>query len=219
MRNHRRSYGLLLPSLFGIAAGLVARAGAADAAAPAPASRSRVTIRGSGNTISIERTEGAASHLLTRGIAPSEVLAQAIGMKEAGTSDAALVGYLKAHAAELPGFVDFDTVSRLRGAGAGRSVMAYLTTVAAVEIGPTGAVGGPSEESAPVAPPESETSNELPASLGYGVVIGGGGGRGFRHRAFGRAHPFATGSPGRPPMHPRAIPPTSRLPHTPFFRR
>jgi len=201
MRNHRRSFGLLVPSLFGIAAGLVARAGAADAGAPATASRSRVTIRGTGNTISIERTEGAAPHLLTRGIAPSEVLARAIDMKEAGASDPVLVGYLKAHAAELPGFVDFDTVSRLRGAGAGRSVMAYLTTVAAVEIGPTGAVGGPTEESAPIAAREPEMSNELPASLGYGVVIGGAGGRGFRHRAFGGVAPFGAAPPVRLPMH------------------
>ena len=216
MRNHRRALGLLIPSLFGIAAGAVARAGAAET--PAPASRSRVTIRGTGNAISVERTEGAASHLRTRGIAPSAVLAQAIDMKEAGTTDAALLGFLKARAGELPGFVDFDTVSRLRDAGAGRSVIAYLTTVAAVEIGPTGAVGGPSEEPSAVSPAPSEMSNELPASLGYGV-LGNAGGRGFRHRTSGRVAPFRMASPGGPPMHPRTVPPVARPRGALLFRR
>lgn len=97
-------------------------------------------------------------------------------MKEGGTADAALVAYLKAHAAEIPGLVDFDTVARLRDAGAGRTVIAYLATVSAVEIGPTGAAGGSREEPPESASPaESAMSNELPASLAYGgFVIGGG---------------------------------------------
>ena len=94
-------------------------------------------------------------------------------MKEAGTTDAVLLGYLKAHAAELPGLIDFQTVSRLQEAGAGRTVIAYLTTVSAVEIGPTGAVGGPHEEPMEASvPAEAMMSNELPIWYGgYGGVV------------------------------------------------
>jgi hypothetical protein len=111
------------------------------------------------------------------------VLAQAADMKEAGTTDAALVGYLKAHATELPNLIDFETVSRLQSAGAGRTVIAYLTTVSAVEIGPTGAVGGAHDEPMEEAPASAEPymSNELPIWYGgYGGFVGDGSGRRLR---------------------------------------
>jgi hypothetical protein len=174
-----RSLGFVLAPLVGIGIGVAARTSAAD---ELPAA-SHVTIRGTGNSISIEHSVAGAPRFLARGVAPSPILAEAADMKEAGTTDASLVGYLKAHAAELPGMIDFDTVSRLQNAGAGRTVIAYLTTVSAVEIGPLGAVGGahhePVEEAAP---DEPYMSNELPiwdgygGYVGYGGVVGGGGG-------------------------------------------
>jgi hypothetical protein len=172
MRTYSRALGFLLSSLVGIGSGASAPA-SADAT---PAVRSRVTIRGTGNSISVERSDGEGPRLLARGRSRSTVLEEAVDMKAGGTGDAALVGYLKAHAAEIPGLVDFDTVARLRNAGAGRTVIAYLATVAAVEIGPTGAAGGSRQEPPESASPaESATSNELPASLAYGGFFVGGG--------------------------------------------
>jgi len=201
MRNLSRPLGFLLSSLLGIGSGALARA---DSEA-APVARSRVTIRGNGSGISVERSDAGSPRLLSRGETRSSVLEEVIGLKEGGTADAALGGYLKAHAAESPGLVDFDTVARLRSAGAGRTVIAYLTTVSAVEIGPTGAAGGSREAS-----PESDSaaepamSNELPASLAYGGFVVGGI-RGTRaHRHDGR-HGGISFPPRAPGAHP-AVP-------------
>jgi hypothetical protein len=178
MRNLWRALGPLLLPLAGIGTVVIARTSAADELATPP----HVTIRGTGNSISIERSVAGTPRFLAPGVPRSPVLAQAADLKEAGTTDAALVGYLKAHAAELPNLIDFEMVSRLQSAGAGRTVIAYLTTVSAVEIGPTGAVGGAHEEpeEAPV-PAEAYMSNELPIWYGgYGGFVGDGTGGRFR---------------------------------------
>jgi len=214
MRKVSRSLGFLVSSLLGIGSDAFARA-SADAVA---AERPRVTIRGTGNSISVERSDAGGPRLLARGGSRSAVLEEAVGMKEGGTADAALVGYLRAHAAELPGLVDFDTVARLRDAGAGRTVIAYLATVAAVEIGPTGAVGGSRDEPAEsVSPAESAMSNELPASLAYGgFVVGGGPGARTMRRHGGRR-----GGMSFPPraLAPRPAVPAMILPQRRFARR
>jgi hypothetical protein len=178
MRNLWRALGPLLLPLAGIGISVIPRTSGADEVAPP-----RVTIRGTGNSISIERSVAGAPRFLAPAAPRSPVLAQAADMKEAGTTDAALVGYLKAHSGELPNLIDFETVSRLQSAGAGRTVIAYLTTVSAVEIGPTGAVGGAHEESVEEAPASAEPymSNELPIWYGgYGGFVGDGSGRRMR---------------------------------------
>jgi hypothetical protein len=192
MRNQWRAFGFFLAPFVGIGIGLIARTSAADE----PAAQQRVMIRGTGNSISIERSVESAPRLLSRGVPRSPVLAQAEEMKEAGTTDAVLLGYLKAHAAELPGLIDFQTVSRLQEAGAGRTVIAYLTTVSAVEIGPTGAVGGPHEEPMEASvPAEAMMSNELPIWYGgYGGVVGDFVGNRIRH-GHGLGHRGAFPSP------------------------
>ena len=187
-------------------------AGAAPAGASTPISSlhrpapARVTIRGTGNAISVERS-GEPAPLLSADEPSSTVLGEAIGMKESGTSDEALVWYLKAHRTEIPSFVDLDTVAALRRAGAGRNVVAYLASVAAVEVGPTGAEGKSPEE--PVyrgpeeyAPGEGEMSNALPAWLGWGggaILVPSPGG--FHRRGFhsGRGG-FPRGMHGKPGM-------------------
>jgi hypothetical protein len=172
VRNFSRPLGFLLSSLVGIGSGAFARA----SPEPISSTPARIMIRGTGNSISVERSDAGSPRLLSRGGSRSTVLEEAVDMKAGGTADAALVGYLKIHAGEIPGFVDFDTVARLRDAGAGRTVIAYLATVSAVEIGPTGAAGGAREEPPESASPaESAMSNELPASLAYGGFVVGGG--------------------------------------------
>ena len=174
------------------------------------AARSRITIRGTGSNVTVETADGAPRPRPTLSTATAPVLAEAVRMKEAGTSDDALVWYLRGHAPEIPTFVDYETVSRLRSAGAGRTVIAYLSGVAAVEIGPTGAVGGPFSEEAVEAPPEPEMSNALPIGLAYGFA--GPGGRG--HRRFA-GRPIVMRNLSRPvprPLAPHAMPPFRRFP-------
>jgi len=212
MRKLSRALAFFLSSLLGIGSGALARA-SADASPPA---RSRVTIRGSGNSISVERSDGGVPRLLARGGSRSTVLEEAVDMKAGGAGDAALVGYLKAHAAEIPGLVDFDTVARLRDAGAGRTVIAYLSTVAAVEIGPTGAAGGSRQEPPESASPaESAMSNELPASLAYGGFFVGGGPGARMMRGHGGRHggiSFPPRARGARPAVPVPMIPPPRLP-------
>jgi len=176
---------------FLVAAVFTAGAAAAGAAAPLSSLHrsgpARVTIRGTGNAIAVERT-GEPAPLLPAGEPSYPVLGEAIGMKESGSTDEVLVGYLRAHRSELPSLVDLDTVAALRRAGAGRDVVAFLASVAAVEIGPTGAEGKSPEEPAYAAPEggapwEGEMSNELPAWLGWGggAVLGPAPGGFHRH--------------------------------------
>jgi hypothetical protein len=114
-------------------------AGAALADSPP---RSRVTIRGSGTSIAIERSEARSENVARRPPLSEEqaagVIREAIRLKAAGAADASLLAYLRAHQAALPPIVDAEDSRRLRRAGAGKAVFAYLATVAAVEIGETG---------------------------------------------------------------------------------
>ena len=221
MRNLRRALGPLLTPIVGIGIIVIARTSSADETA----ARQRVTIRGTGNNISIERSVADAPRSLPPGVAPSPVLADAAAMKEAGATDAAIVGYLKGRAAELPNLIDFETVSRLQDAGAGRTVIAYLATVSAVEIGPTGAVGGARDEPAEEAPAPAESymSNELPIWYGgYGGVVGDFVGNHPRHgHGFGH-HRGAIPTPhGTRVASPRATVPTmpTMRPQPRFGRR
>ena len=116
----------------------------------------RVTIRGTGSDISVERTETLTTPEkkpeLARAASASPVLSEAIRMKESGGSDAALLAYLRSNASRLPVVVDLETVDRLRRAGTGKPVLAYLASVAAIEIGDSGAAWGPPEAETPAAP-------------------------------------------------------------------
>lgn len=184
----------------------------------APRGSARVTIRGTGNAISVDRAEPPAA--IREAEEPLSALDDAIRMKASGASDEALVGYLRAHRDDLPAVVDRGTVAALRDTGAGRSVIAYLASVAAVEIGPTGAEGRSEEPEGAYAAAEPYMSNELPADLawggwGWGVVPNGdfgsrrrspGHGRGPDH-GFGNRHgPGHAGAPKPMPL-PASRPP------------
>jgi len=158
------------------------------------AGAARITIRGSGSAISIVRAAPSDS---ASGGEDLSLLDRTVRMKEEGTTDEALVEYLRAHRREIPELVDFDVMSRLRESGAGTAVSAYLASVAAVEIGPTGAPGGrQTDSSEPEAPPEGTMTNELPAALGWGgVVFGSSVARGSHRRAFPRRGASSAGTP------------------------
>ncbi len=180
-----------------------------------PPGQTRVTIRGSGTNVRLERAPApAAAPSVEKGAIRSraEVLAEAVRLKTDGFDDATVVDYLRVHRVDLPVVIDLENVRRLRTAGAGESVISYLSTLAALEIGPTG------EGGAPVALSLPEGGSAYGVPYGYfmdgGYSFGGGyvnapyagrlGHRGFfpaRRFAFHPGHPFPRPVFPKVPMH------------------
>ena len=184
--------------------------------------RTRVTIRGTGSGVRIERTEAPAAAPPESAVGVYGPLDEAVDMKAGGASDSRLIAYLRERQAELPPIIEARDVRRLRRAGAGRSVVAYLATVAAVDIGET---GEGYEAAVSAAPSPGSELEAAPYDVPYAYPLAGGYGapypsrfarRGFHGHVFPRASrrvpPFV-----RPFFH-RAIPPRvglSRLPMAP----
>jgi hypothetical protein len=64
--------------------------------------RTRVTIRGSGSSIGIERTEAATRRSPLERKQPAGPIREAIRLKAGGADDASLLAYLRARQADLP---------------------------------------------------------------------------------------------------------------------
>ncbi len=62
-------------------------------------------------------------------------------MKSRGASDESVISHLLLHRADIPPVVGADVLWQLRKAGAGQPVIAFLSTLAAVDIGETGEGG------------------------------------------------------------------------------
>ena len=179
-------------------------------------SRARVTIRGTGSSVVIERSEGPVRKRLSEATAvpaPAGPLVEAVHQKSQGASDTAVISYLRAHEAELPPVVASEDVKQLRKAGAGKGVVAYLATVAAVDIGETGEGYETAVSAAPGSPIDMETAP-------YGMSDAYGGyGASYPARLVPRGFPRLRRMllpPGRPAFH-RSIPmraPFSRHPMT-----
>ena len=152
-------------------AALIVLASSAVARGDAPA-RTRVTIRGIGSNVTIEETQAPVRRtVFERKAVSPDALADAIQLKAKGVSDGMVVAYLRAHEAELPPVIEAAAMTRLRKAGAGKSVAAYLVTVAAVDIGETGEGWRPAVSNA--YSPEAEAgmpAYDMPA--GYSVAGG-----------------------------------------------
>ncbi len=152
-------------------AALIVLACASLARGDAP-SRTRVTIRGTGNNITLEETQAPARRaVFERKPVLPDALGEATRLKEQGASDGAVVAYLRVHETELPSVIDAATMARLRKAGAGRPVVTFLSTVAAVDIGAT----GEGQEAAVTYAPAPEPESGMPAyDAAYGYPAGGG---------------------------------------------
>jgi len=148
-------------------AALLVLASSSVAWGDAPPARTRVTIRGSGSNVTIEETKAPVRRpVFERKAVSHDALDEAIQLKAEGVSDGMLVAYLRAHEAELPPVIEAAAMTRLRKAGAGKSVAAYLVTVAAVDIGETGEGGGPAVSSS-YAPETESGTPAYDASSGY----------------------------------------------------
>ena len=181
------------------AVALFASSAAADSDAP---SRTRVTIRGTGNNVAIERTQASGRRVSGEPRLPPGPLGEAIRLKREGADDAGVIAYLRFHAADLAPVIEAGEVRLLRQAGAGKSVTNFLATVSAVDLGPM----GEGHETVAYAEPPPAPEIGMPA---YGMSYGNGyaGGFGYAavprvgHRHFQHVRP----------MHFRFPPPAPRL--------
>lgn len=193
MERARRSIEAALAVAFAACVAAPAAMSASQAvpedAAPA---RPRITIRGSGNDVKIDRTADArASKSFSTASPSSTALTEAIRRKAQGGTDDAVVSYLRAHAGELPAIVDVTSVRSLRRAGASDTLFAYLATVAAIDIGPTGersAEAEPAAVSEAAYPSGSEAPDAFEPSTGYPFygTVGGGVPAGARRHSMRR---------------------------------
>lgn len=146
------------------------------AAAAQTAPPSRVTIKGRGGEVSIERTDKPVRRrAFGEGAVSGGVVGEAIRMKARGADDTVVVTYLRAHRTELPSVIEAAEARQLHRAGAGEAVMAYLATESAIDIGETGEGSGAQVVS--VQPPAESgigygTVYGYPAVSGYGVFRG-----------------------------------------------
>ncbi len=173
-------------TLAAVLAALPAVAAASDSPGDTPPGRQRVTIRGTGSSVEIERTEASARKQPRPAAEPAGVLDQAADLKARGASDAAVVDYLHAHQASLPPIIEARDIRALRKAGAGQSVVTWLTTVAAVDIGET----GEGHEAVVSAAPPSAESEGFPYGQPYAWGADGG---------YGMPYYFSSGSWARLP--------------------
>jgi hypothetical protein len=180
-------------------------------------SRTRVTIRGTGSDVVIERSAAPAARRVAEAAAVSAgPLGEAIRLKARGAGDTAVISYLRTHQDELPPVVDSEDVKQLRKAGAGKSVVAYLATVAAVDIGETGE-GGEAAVSAERASPIGLETEPYGMSDAYG--LSGGYATPYRARQIPRGFPRMRRMalpPGRPAFH-RPIPSRAGFPRRPIL--
>ena len=150
-------------------------------------SRTRVTIRGTGSVVVIERSEGPVRKRVSEATAISAgPLAEAIRRKTQGANDTEVISYLHAHEAELPPVVGSEDVKELKKAGAGKGVVAYLATVAAIDIGETGEGYETAVSAEPVSPIDAGTAAY---GLSYGYPLSGSYGAPYRARRLPRGFP------------------------------
>jgi len=207
----RRAAGLTVFFSLAISGALAAR--------EQPESQTRVTIRGTGSNVTIERAAAPFPGRATELPGARSAIREAVRLKTEGLDDEALLSYLRERRADLPRVVDAADVRRLRAAGAGESVMGYLSSVAALDIGETGEGGAP----APAIEPYPGPDLEAVYGTGYGYPVGYpiGGYGAFRARGFGfhgvpRPKRFPS-HPGRPGFH-MSFPRHPLVPHRPMPR-
>jgi hypothetical protein len=170
------------------AALIAALTGAASAQAGQSGVRG-VTIRGTGNTIVIERPPAppAGSEAAPAEITVYGPIGQAVQLKKKGAPDDRVLEFLRAHAEELPSVISSSDVERLRAAGMGKSALLRLTSLAGVDIGWSwGGERPPEPETVYVAPSPEPSGAWWFGSPAYGAFGPAPRRRIFPHRPGGR---------------------------------
>ncbi len=170
------------------------------------AQTTRAVIRGTGSDVQVVYEAPPTPPRLSRAAAFDPV-AEALRRKASGADDASVVDFLRQHQADLPSAIDSSVVREFRRAGAGDSVVGFLSAHVALDIGVTA-------EGAPRGAPPGSAEMQLPgdayadlAGSGY-PFYGGGygygyGGSGYAVRGARRGFPGPRfGFPGRGPFLP-----------------
>ena len=158
--------------------------------------QTRATIRGTGKDITIvyRGSAGAAPGPAAKAPPGEDALADAVRLAAGGADDASVIAYLFNHQADLPPVVESQAVRQLRRAGAGASVISYLSRLTALDIGETG-------EGSPPTPPMER------GSTGFGMDLSGYGATaypfyGYPTSVSGQFRRRGTFQPHRFPAHP-----------------
>lgn len=133
-------------------------------------SRTRITIRGTGAGVAIERSQEPARGLAREVRLPPGPLGDAIAMKLEGADDAMVIALLRRRQADLPPVIEAADVKLLRQAGAGKAVTQFLASLSAVDLGPMGEGHETVYVTAPVPPVEMEGPSygyAVPSVYGY----------------------------------------------------
>jgi hypothetical protein len=169
--------------------------------------QAQAVIRGTGTNVTIAYrhsvTARVESPVASSGESP---LTEAARMKSAGASDDSVVAYLRLKQADLPAVVSIETVDQLRKAGAGRPVIALLSSLTAIEIGETGEGGEAVAAYQPIPGAQIDA-----AGYGSGDYYGSGGyagwGGSWGGRLVGRGHFPSRGHGFFPGVKPFPVPP------------
>jgi len=145
---------------------------------------SRAVIRGTGKDVQIVYRAPRTAPLAR---AAADPVMDALRQKRTGATDQTVLAYLDRHRDEMPDIVGADLLRRFRQAGAGDSVIAFLSAKAAVDIGMTAedAVGitsipGPEGGAYGGAYPDLVSSGYPFYGGGYGAYGVNGGYGGYR---------------------------------------
>jgi hypothetical protein len=168
------------------------------------AQTTRAVIRGTGSDVQVVYEAPTAPPRLGRAVA-FDPMAEALRRKASGADDANVVGFLRQHLADLPPTIDSSVVREFRRAGAGDSVVDFLSTHTALDIGVTA-------ESAPRGAPSGSAETLSPGDA-YSDLAGSGypfygsaygyGGSGYAPGGARRGFPGPRfGFPGRGPLLP-----------------
>jgi hypothetical protein len=100
-------------------------------------------------------------------------VSEGLRRKAAGASDASVVDFLRTHQAELPATIDSSVLREFRKAGAGESVVGFLTSHVALDIGVT--AESVSRGTAAAAGEEQSSAGSYADLAGSGYPFYGGG--------------------------------------------
>lgn len=142
----------------------------------------RAVIRGTGNDVEvIYQAPSAPPRLGFVGAPAADPVREALALQASGAGDSSVVAFLQRRQADLPAVIDANVVREFRKAGAGDSVVGFLSAHMAVDIGRT-AEAVP-RASAPAAAEMAYSGGDYADSVEPGYPFYGGGGYGSYNNA------------------------------------
>jgi hypothetical protein len=156
---------------------LAAVAAAVSSARADSEQATRAVIRGTGNDVEVVyQAPVAPPRLGFVGVPAADPVREALALQASGAGDSSVVALLQRRQADLPAVIDASVVREFRKAGAGDSVVGFLSAHMAVDIGRT-AEAVP-RASAPAGAEMVYPGGEYADAVGAGYPFYGAGGYG-----------------------------------------